>query len=209
MQIREIVLSTFDIRGTKRVNEISIYTSNNWNAELSTIKQEKSAWTFIMTMKVTKGKGGKIKFPISITAWNLMFEFHIVNSNKPSTSSNEKSKGPYSNPYRNYEYESLNYGGYSNNVQSYSTFSVNNKKMLNCPRCSIIVDDSRGVCSTCRENTFQWAFCRNINYEHLGAFLWNECGLSRYAKYEFALLARPWIAIEKSKEQNNQNESRK
>ena len=73
MQIREIVLSTFDIRGTKRVNEVSIYTNNNWNAELSTIKREKTAWIFKITMKVNEGKGGKIMFPIPITSWNLMF----------------------------------------------------------------------------------------------------------------------------------------
>ena len=49
------------------------------------------------------------------------------------------------------------------------------------------------------KNTFQWAFCWNINYEHLEAILWNECRLSRYEKYEFALLERPWFATEKVK----------
>ena len=133
--------------------------------------------------------------------------FHIVNSNKLSTSSNEKNKRTYSNPYRNYEYESINYGGYSNNVQSYSTFSVNNMEMLNCPRCNTIVDDRRRVCITCRENALQWAYNRNINYEHLEAFLWNECGFSRYGKYEFSLLARPWFAIEKVKNETMKMEA--
>lgn len=200
MQIKEIILNASDLRGTKRVNEVSIYTNNSQNAELSAIKRDKSAWTFIMTMKVSEDKGEKkCKFPVPITACNLMFELHIVQLNKTMTTSSSRNRGYHSNPYGDYEYSNFNYNSYLEKSRSYQTFSVNNKDILDCPRCRITVEDSHGVCATCRENAFQCTFCRNINYENLEAFLCNECGLSRYGKYEFSILAKPDFAIEKIK----------
>ena len=43
----------------------------------------------------------------------------------------------------------------------------------------------------------QCTFCRNINYEKLDAFLCNECGLSRYAKFEFTFYCKAGYATEK------------
>ena len=33
--------------------------------------------------------------------------------------------------------------------------------------------------------------CRNINYEHPDAFVCNECGHSRFARFEFSMTAAP------------------
>lgn len=69
MCIKEVIMNTYDLKGTKRVNEVSIYTNNSQNAELSAIKRDKSVWTFITTMKVSEEKGEKrCKFPVPITA---------------------------------------------------------------------------------------------------------------------------------------------
>jgi hypothetical protein len=149
-----------------------------------------------MTMKVNDEKGEKkCRFPVPITACNLMFEFHVVKSNRTSISAN-KPHPLYSNPYGG-GYDS--YGGFQNNSNYVVpvTISVNNNEVLNCPRCHIIVEDSHGVCNSCRDNAFQCTYCHNINYENLEAFLCNECGQSRYGKFEFAILARPDFAVEK------------
>ena len=53
------------------------------------------------------------------------------------------------------------------------------------------------MCNTCKENAFQCHSCRNINYDHLDAFLCNECGLSKYITYSFQICARPDFAVEK------------
>ena len=197
MKIKEVLMNTYELKGTRNVNEVSIYMNNSQKDELSAIKRDKSVWTFITTMKVTEGKGEKkCKFSVPITACNLMFEFHVVNSNKTTTSSGN-SKNPYSDPF-NSNYESFKYNSYlGRSAQPHQTFSVDNKEVLNCPRCHIIVEDSHGVCNNCRENAFQCTYCRNINYENLEGFLCNECGLSRYGKYDFSIIAKPDFAIEK------------
>ena len=134
--------------------------------------------------------------------------FHIINSNKLSKSSNEKSKGPYSNPYRNYEYESINYGGYSNNVQSYSTFSVNNKEMLNCPRCNTIVDNSIGVCSTWRK-FIPVSFLPKYQLRAFGSFSLKWVWIFKIRKIWVCTSCETLICFLKSKERNNENGSRK
>lgn len=210
MCIKEVIMNTYDLKGTKRVNEVSIYTNNSQNAELSAIKRDKSVWTFITTMKVSEEKGEKrCKFPVPITACNLMFEFHVVNSNRTMTMSGGQRSNPYSNPYGGgYDYDAFNkYNSYLGRSQSYQTFSVNNKEVLTCPRCHTIVEDAHGVCATCRENAFQCKFCHNINYENLEAFLCNECGLSGYGKYDFSIVAKPDFVVEKIKNEKMKEEA--
>lgn len=206
MAIKEVSLNMYELKGSMRVNEVSIYTNCSQTADLSAIKRDKSVWTFIMTMKVSEEKGEKkCRFPVPITACNLMFEFHVVKSNKTSVSAN-KPDPLYSNPYGG-GYDS--YGGFQNNsnYQVPLTISVNNNEVLNCPRCHIIVEDSHGVCNSCRDNAFQCTYCHNINYENLEAFLCNECGQSRYGKFEFAILARPDFAVEKIKNEKMKAEA--
>ena len=55
-----------------------------------------------------------------------------------------------------------------------------------CPRCSRVVTDRHGICKNCHENAYQCRQCRNINYEKLDAFLCNECGYSRYGRFDLA-----------------------
>ncbi|KAI5665767.1 hypothetical protein M9H77_15620 [Catharanthus roseus] len=62
---------------------------------------------------------------------------------------------------------------------------------LQCPRCSRPVTDKHGICSNCRENAYQCRQCRNINYENLDSFLCNECGYSKYGRFEFNFMAKP------------------
>jgi hypothetical protein len=199
MAIKEVILNMHELKGTKRVSEVSIYVNTNQKADLSAIKRDKSVWTYIMTMKVTEERGDKkCKFPVPITACNLMFEFHVVKSNKTSISAGSAS---YSNPYGSGydDYGGFKYNSYLGRSSApYQTFSVNNRDVLNCPRCHTIVEDSHGVCNGCRDNAFQCTYCHNINYENLEAFLCNECGLSRYGKFEFSVLAKPDFVVEKN-----------
>ncbi|CAL0317336.1 unnamed protein product [Lupinus luteus] len=62
---------------------------------------------------------------------------------------------------------------------------------LQCPRCSRPVMDKHGICRSCQENAYQCRQCRNINYEHLDSFLCNECGYSKYGRFEFNFMAKP------------------
>jgi E3 ubiquitin-protein ligase UBR4 len=76
------------------------------------------------------------------------------------------------------------------------SFSASDREVLLCPRCTKIVDDKHGNCPSCGDNAFQCTFCRNINYEKLDAFICNECGLSRYGKFDITLAIKPGFAIE-------------
>ncbi|XVF20872.1 hypothetical protein REPUB_Repub12eG0040500 [Reevesia pubescens] len=62
---------------------------------------------------------------------------------------------------------------------------------LQCPRCSRPVTDKHGICSNCHENAYQCRQCRNINYENLDSFLCNECGYSKYGRFEFNFMSKP------------------
>ncbi|XP_060191553.1 auxin transport protein BIG isoform X1 [Lycium barbarum] len=62
---------------------------------------------------------------------------------------------------------------------------------LQCPRCSRAVTDKHGICGNCHENAYQCRQCRNINYENLDSFLCNECGYSKYGRFEFNFMAKP------------------
>ncbi|KAG6720767.1 hypothetical protein I3842_03G077400 [Carya illinoinensis] len=62
---------------------------------------------------------------------------------------------------------------------------------LQCPRCSRPVTDKHGICGNCHENAYQCRQCRNINYENLDSFLCNECGYSKYGRFEFNFTAKP------------------
>ncbi|KAM1666136.1 hypothetical protein ACFX1X_045806 [Malus domestica] len=67
---------------------------------------------------------------------------------------------------------------------------------LQCPRCSRPVADKHGICSNCHENAYQCRQCRNINYENLDSFLCNECGYSKYGRFEFNFMAKPSFAFD-------------
>ncbi|EPS73190.1 hypothetical protein M569_01564, partial [Genlisea aurea] len=67
---------------------------------------------------------------------------------------------------------------------------------LQCPRCSRPVIDKHGICSNCHENAYQCRQCRNINYENLDSFLCNECGYSKYGRFEFNFMAKPSFSFD-------------
>lgn len=56
--------------------------------------------------------------------------------------------------------------------------------------------DRHGICPHCHENCFQCRQCRNINYENLDSFLCNECGYSKYGRFEFSVNAKPSFAFD-------------
>jgi E3 ubiquitin-protein ligase UBR4 len=52
-----------------------------------------------------------------------------------------------------------------------------------------------GTCRYCRENARQCKKCRNINYENLDAFICNECGYCKYARFEYTFTAVPAVVV--------------
>lgn len=73
----------------------------------------------------------------------------------------------------------------------YENLQASSLESLQCPRCSRYVTDKHGICSNCHENAYQCRQCRNINYENLDSFLCNECGYSKYGRFEFTFMAKP------------------
>ncbi|XP_057522070.1 auxin transport protein BIG [Amaranthus tricolor] len=73
----------------------------------------------------------------------------------------------------------------------YENLQASSMEPLQCPRCSRPVTDRHGICSNCHENAYQCRQCRNINYENLDSFLCNECGYSKYGRFEFNFMAKP------------------
>uniref|UniRef100_A0A1D1Y594 Auxin transport protein BIG n=1 Tax=Anthurium amnicola TaxID=1678845 RepID=A0A1D1Y594_9ARAE len=73
----------------------------------------------------------------------------------------------------------------------YESLQASSLESLQCPRCSRSVTDKHGICSNCHENAYQCRQCRNINYENLDSFLCNECGYSKYGRFEFNFMAKP------------------
>jgi E3 ubiquitin-protein ligase UBR4 len=71
--------------------------------------------------------------------------------------------------------------------------TASSREKLMCPRCNRAVTNKHGTCDSCRENAYQCRQCRNINYEHLDAFLCNECGFCKHAKFAFSIDQRPTI----------------
>ena len=68
------------------------------------------------------------------------------------------------------------------------------RERLVCPRCNRPVTNKHGTCDNCRENAYQCRQCRNINYEQLDAFLCNECGFCKHAKFAYSISQRASIA---------------
>ncbi|KAL5723323.1 RING-type E3 ubiquitin transferase [Ranunculus cassubicifolius] len=78
----------------------------------------------------------------------------------------------------------------------YENLQASSLESLQCPRCSRSVTDKHGICSNCHENAYQCRQCRNINYENLDSFLCNECGYSKYGRFEFNFTAKPSFAFD-------------
>ena len=66
---------------------------------------------------------------------------------------------------------------------------------MTCPRCSSVVENKHGVCRQCGEVAFQCRSCRNINYDHLDAFLCVECGYCRFSDFTYKIKSRraSWV----------------
>ncbi len=75
--------------------------------------------------------------------------------------------------------------------------SIIDSEQMNCPRCARPVQGKHGICNQCGENAMQCTYCRNINYEKPDGFLCNECGNSRFAKFDISFLVKSSFACEK------------
>lgn len=73
----------------------------------------------------------------------------------------------------------------------FENLQASSLESLQCPRCNKSVTDKHGICGNCHENAYQCRQCRNINYENLDSFLCNECGYSKYGRFEFNFMAKP------------------
>lgn len=73
----------------------------------------------------------------------------------------------------------------------YENLQASSVESLQCPRCSRSVTEKHGICGNCHENAYQCRQCRNINYDNLDSFLCNECGYSKYGRFEFNFMAKP------------------
>ncbi|WOK95227.1 auxin transport protein BIG [Canna indica] len=78
----------------------------------------------------------------------------------------------------------------------YENLQASSLESLQCPRCSRSVTDKHGICNNCHENAYQCRQCRNINYENLDSFLCNECGYSKYGRFEFNFMAKPSFSFD-------------
>ncbi|KAG0465972.1 hypothetical protein HPP92_020136 [Vanilla planifolia] len=79
----------------------------------------------------------------------------------------------------------------------YENLQASSLESLQCPRCSRSVTDKHGLCNNCHENAYQCRQCRNINYENLDSFLCNECGYSKYGRFEFNFMAKQSFYFDK------------
>ncbi|GAM27937.1 hypothetical protein SAMD00019534_111130 [Acytostelium subglobosum LB1] len=91
----------------------------------------------------------------------------------------------------------IEYFDFHDNLQALAT------EKLQCPRCSRTVTDKHGLCKTCHENALQCKQCRNINYDHLEAFLCNECGYCKHARFDYSFTCKPTVSIEKIENQED------
>ena len=87
----------------------------------------------------------------------------------------------------------------TNLLIEYATFhdQLVQSEKLQCPRCSRTVTDKHGICKHCGDNAYQCRHCRNINYEKLDAFLCNECGFCKHARFDYTLVVKPSYVVER------------
>ncbi|KAL0024070.1 hypothetical protein WJX79_002966 [Trebouxia sp. C0005] len=76
----------------------------------------------------------------------------------------------------------------------WENLSASSAEVLQCPRCSQVVAHPQGYCRYCKENAYQCRHCRNINHEKLDAFMCNECGHSRFGKFELSMSCSPCVS---------------
>jgi hypothetical protein len=87
----------------------------------------------------------------------------------------------------------------TNLLIEYAAFHDNpagQSEKLQCPRCSRSVADRHGICKHCGDNAYQCRHCRNINYEKLDAFLCNECGFCKHARFHWSFSVEPSFAVQ-------------
>jgi hypothetical protein len=187
-----ITIQVSESRGHKALRQVSVYFSNVEGIELSELKNNPSLWNLMKTVIIQPQDNPNIKIdiPVPVTMLNLILEFHTINVIRATQ---EEPTSLYSNKYFSpRKYPFLSTQRVEQRGEIIGTSLGGEREILPCPRCNKPVEDKHGICS-CGENAFQCVLCRNINYEHLDAFLCNECGVSRYCKLDIHFLCKPGV----------------
>lgn len=119
---------------------VIIYTNNKIGADITQLKTNRGMWTRKRAVDLLESDSGtKIKFPVPVSAANLMIEFQGVPRKDKSAPLGGGGGGMPGDIF-------LGGGAF-------------------CLRCGRQVEDRHGVCLNCGENAYQCPYCRNINYE--------------------------------------------
>eukprot|EP00170_Pyropia_yezoensis_P000906 contig_4141_g908 len=173
-----VAVSIVEPRG-RRVRRVQVYTSPRFVSDGAELKRQDHPWRLVavLTLGPTQTEA-KMDLPVAVVASNVKVAFTDFH---PSTDSSGGLGG----------------GGTGSGGGGSGRSADVSGERLQCPRCSRPVNDRHGICRNCHENAYQCRQCRNINYEHLDAFLCNECGFCKYGRFDFTLVASPSFAAER------------
>jgi hypothetical protein len=84
--VKSVTAILKDYRGFKAVKKIAIYVNNNQTLDLNEMKGNLNLWQKVAEIAVDISAGNQFtaNLPLAVTATNIMFEFHVVNLNKPA-----------------------------------------------------------------------------------------------------------------------------
>ncbi|CDW77116.1 e3 ubiquitin-protein ligase ubr4 [Stylonychia lemnae] len=222
--IKQIQMNISDIRGARVIKTLNIHINNKQGIDLADMRNNWSCWRLVKSVEVEVAQRViDIDFPLPINATNILFEFQTCALSKPITG---KEKPGHAASQNQQNQEKGNVTGLDTVLQTLSKditqkigyhISSNSKQLdviqsnpfekenMNCPRCGKPVQGRHGICNSCGENALQCTYCRNINYEKPDGFLCNECGNSRFIKFEFSFTAKPGFACEKIENDDMKN----
>ncbi|GAB0492582.1 hypothetical protein MMPV_003850 [Pyropia vietnamensis] len=172
-----VAVSIVEPRG-RRVRRVQVYTSPRFVSDGAELKRQDHPWRLVAVLALGPTQTeAKVDLPVAVVASNVKVAFTDFH---PSA---DGSGG-------------LGGGGTGGGGGGSGRSADVSGERLQCPRCSRPVNDRHGICRNCHENAYQCRQCRNINYEHLDAFLCNECGFCKYGRFDFTLVASPSFAAE-------------
>lgn len=173
-----VAVSIVEPRG-RRVRRVQVYTSPRSVSDGAELKRQDHPWRLVAVLALGPTQTeAKVDLPVAVVASNVKVAFTDFH---PSADSSGGLGGGGAGGSGGGSGRSADVGG----------------ERLQCPRCSRPVNDRHGICRNCHENAYQCRQCRNINYEHLDAFLCNECGFCKYGRFDFTLVASPSFAAER------------
>ncbi|OSX73113.1 hypothetical protein BU14_0377s0014, partial [Porphyra umbilicalis] len=181
-RVAGVSLGIVDPRG-RRVRRVAVYTSPRGVADGAELKRPDHPWRLVAVLALSPTQTeASVELPAAVVAANVKVAFTDFH---PSADGGGGAGG------------AGGAGGGSGAGAGAGRGSDVGGERLQCPRCSRPVNDRHGICRNCHENAYQCRQCRNINYEHLDAFLCNECGFSKHGRFDVTLVAAPSFAAER------------